>query len=232
MSSPITKRQGAYLPHWTQEGGIYSVRFRLADSLPREKLDELRWSVSDLINTAKNARRTMTAHERLELLKIQTTTMERYLRAGYGSCALRQDRIATIVATALQFFNEKRYRLYAWCVMPNHVHVVVQPLSRYALPEILHSWKSFTAKESNKILGRTGAFWQREYFDRLIRNDDELRQAVEYVWSNAELAGIRNWRWCWKADDAMIARAFSGLEARTTMPADGHATSPATVDCF
>jgi REP element-mobilizing transposase RayT len=232
MSSPIIKQQGAYLPHWTKEGGIYSVRFRLADSLPQVKLEELRWSIADLINTAKNARRPMTAHERLELLKLRTTTMEEYLRAGYGSCVLRQERIAKIVATALQFFHEKRYRLYSWCVMPNHVHTVVQPLSPHTLSGILHSWKSFTAKESNKILDRTGAFWQREYFDRLIRNDDELRQAIEYVWSNPELAGIRNWRWRWKADTAMIDAAFGGLEAHVPMPADGHATTPATVDYF
>lgn len=129
---------------------------------------------------------------------------------------MKHDRIAKIVADALAFFNEKRYRLFAWCVMPNHVHAIVQPMCDQTLSGILHSWKSFTAKKANMLLGTKGAFWQREYFDRFVRTEDELRQAIEYVWSNPELAGIKNCRWRWKADTAMIAAAFRGLEAPRT----------------
>ena len=90
--------------------------------------------------------------------------------------------------------------------MPNHVHVVVQPFAgrkntggtpvpRSELPDILHSWKSFTAKEANKLLGRQGDFWQEEYYDHLIRNEADFRHAVRYVLDNPIKAGLKNWKW-------------------------------------
>jgi hypothetical protein len=88
-----------------------------------------------------------------------------------------------------------RYRLHAWCVMPNHVHVVVEPLQGYTLPEILHSWKSFTAKQANRLLGRKGIFWQDEYYDHLVRSEGDYDRVVSYTESNPNNAGLRDWAW-------------------------------------
>jgi REP element-mobilizing transposase RayT len=75
------------------------------------------------------------------------------------------------VADALRHFDGERYRLVAWCVMPNHVHAVVQPAAGHVLEEIVHSWKSFTAHQANKLLGRTGPFWMAEAYDHLVRDE-------------------------------------------------------------
>jgi REP element-mobilizing transposase RayT len=107
-----------------------------------------------------------------------------YLDAGYGSCSLREEHIAQLVEEALLHFDGQRYRLLAWVIMPNHVHVLTEVLPGHPLAEIVHSWKSFTAKEANTILGRSGAFWQPEYFDRFIRDEQHLANAIRYIHDN------------------------------------------------
>jgi putative transposase len=102
-----------------------------------------------------------------------------------------------MVARALQFFDGERYRQFAWSVMPNHVHAVFKSLPNWPLAKILHSWKSFTAKEANKILAWAGDFWEPEYYDRLIRDDHEFYHYIEYVASNPKRAGLRDWKWVW-----------------------------------
>jgi REP element-mobilizing transposase RayT len=102
-----------------------------------------------------------------------------------------------MVASAIRYFDGQRYRLYAWCVMPNHVHAVLQPLGGWRLAQILHSWKSFTAKRANVLLNRDGEFWQREYYDRMLRDEREFLRAVRYVGDNPVKAGLRDWPWVW-----------------------------------
>jgi REP element-mobilizing transposase RayT len=119
---------------------------------------------------------------------------------------MKDKRIAGVVSQALLHFEDQRYNLAAWCVMPNHVHAVVQPFAGMAntggtpvphseLPEILHSWKSFTAKEANKLLERSADFWQSEYYDHLIRDEADFRHAVGYILENPIKAGLKNWKW-------------------------------------
>lgn len=194
----ILKRRGAYLPHWTKPGGIYSVRFRLADSVPKERLDDWRFEQNEILSLAKRQKRDLTYQERIDLLKLHTDSVERFLRSGHGSCWLKDNRVAKITADTLNFFDDKRYKLFAWCIMPNHLHVVVRPFPLFPLSDIAHSWKSFTSKEANKLIGRKGIFWQSEYFDRLLKNMDQLKYAIEYIWSNPELAGLKDWRWRWR----------------------------------
>ncbi|HEX2121389.1 MAG TPA: transposase, partial [Thermoanaerobaculia bacterium] len=98
-----------------------------------------------------------------------------------------------VVARTLTFFDEERYKLFAWCVMPNHVHAVVHPIGTSTLASILHSWKSYSAKEINALLGRAGRLWQREYFDRIIRDDEDLEQTIQYVLANPVKSGLVDW---------------------------------------
>ena len=83
--------------------------------------------------------------------------------------------------------------------MPNHVHAVVMPLDERQLGSIVQAWKSFTAKRANQILGRTGPFWHKDYFDRFIRDDGHLERTIDYVENNPVKAGlassIAEWRW-------------------------------------
>ncbi len=188
-------RQGARLPHWTREGGTYAVTFRLDDSLPKAVAESWRFERQDIIRTAKKMRRLLTSHEEKRLQKLFSEKVENYLDEGRGKSWMRDDRIAKVVADALGFFDTIRYRLVAWCVMPNHVHVVLEPIGRYDLPEILHSWKSFTAKRINKILGADGQLWETEYYDHMIRDEKDLRAQIEYIVANPPRAGLKDWKW-------------------------------------
>ncbi len=126
------------------------------------------------------------------------------LDLGVGKCHLRDPRIAKMVEDSLLYFDAERYRLLCWCVMPNHVHTMIEILPAHPLEEVLHSWKSFTSKEANRILKRKGNFWQREYHDRFIRDDDHYAWAFRYIKGNPVKAGLvataEDWRWssAWK----------------------------------
>lgn len=103
--------------------------------------------------------------------------------------------IAQIVEDTLKYFDEKRYNLYVWSVMPNHVHVLFRPFDGESLEKILHSWKSYSAKHANAILNRQGAFWQQEYYDHLVRSEEEFYRIQEYILNNPIAAGLRDWVW-------------------------------------
>ncbi len=125
--------------------------------------------------------------------------IEGYLDAGYGACWLTQDAIAKIVADALKFHQGKKYQLIAWVIMPNHVHVLLRVMNGANLSEILHSIKSFSALAANKVLARSGPFWQIESFDRYIRNGKHYKAVVRYIERNPVDAGLcgspEEWRW-------------------------------------
>jgi Rad3-related DNA helicase/REP element-mobilizing transposase RayT len=197
ISSPASLkiRQGAYLPHWERAGAIYAINFRLADSLPVHVVDQWRVERDAIVETAQQSNRPLTEVELDQLKHLFSERIERFLDAGTGSCWLRQEPIARLVAEQLKRFDGKRYALLAWCVMPNHVHAVVQPVEGFDLPGILHSWKSYTANKANKLLGRHGEFWQPEYYDHLIRDDAALEHAIDYAWKNPDNAGLESWEW-------------------------------------
>lgn len=79
--------------------------------------------------------------------------------------------------------------------MPNHVHVLFQPYGGYDLARIVHGWKSYSAKASNRELRHVGEFWGREYFDHIVRDEIEFGRIVRYIVGNPEKAGLRNWPW-------------------------------------
>ncbi len=139
--------------------------------------------------------RPLTTHEQERLDRIFSDKIEKYLDEGHGRCCLREPRLTKIVADALAFFDGSRYQLYAWCVMPSHVHVVFEPMQGHELPQILHSWKSYTAKEINKVLGGTGQLWEAEYYDHLLRNERDFRAQIDYVLTNPQRAGLKDWKW-------------------------------------
>jgi REP element-mobilizing transposase RayT len=188
------------LPHWEVEEAVYFVTFRLGDSLPRKALQELDTERQDILATASKMGRSLTETERGRIVQLQFRKLEKILDTGEGKCFLRDTAIARVVVNALQEFDGSRYRLFAWSVMPNHVHVLAQTIGKISLAGILHSWKSYSSKAANQILGRTGEFWQREYYDHLIRNDAEFDRAARYVMENPSKAGLENWSWvwCWK----------------------------------
>jgi REP element-mobilizing transposase RayT len=103
------------------------------------------------------------------------------------------------VQDALLHFDGERYQLLAWCLMPNHVHVVIEMLDAHSLSDIVRSWKTFTARLANVSLGRSGPFWHADYFDRYMRDEQHFSQTVEYVENNPVKAGLvqtpADWTW-------------------------------------
>lgn len=188
-------RQGAYLPHWTRNGAIYAVNFRLADSLPKSVLQAWSRDRDAIVDNARSQNRPLSKTELAELDRLHSDRVEKYLDAGHGECFLKLPNIAEVVAGALKHFDNQRYRLLAWCIMPNHVHALFQPMDGYDLSSILHAWKSFTGHAANKLLRRRGVFWMEESYDHLIRDEAGLRHAAEYAWTNPDNAGLEDWKW-------------------------------------
>lgn len=101
----------------------------------------------------------------------------------------------------MRHFDGDRYKLVAWCIMPNHVHVVVKPAPAVGLEKLMHSWKSFTANAIQRASRHEGSVWQGEYYDHLIRNDAELAWSINYVLDNPAAAGLKNWSWLYLAPE-------------------------------
>ena len=202
----VTIRNRGWLPHWEAEGATYFVTFRLHDSLPKHVL-------SGLID--RNSRRAL---PRDKSRAGNVRTVEKYLDQGSGACYLNEPAIAELVQQSIFWHEGKCYRLIAWAVVPNHVHLVFRAIPGHSLGEIVQSLKSFTAKKANTLLRRTGGFWQREYYDRLIRNDGELDRAIRYVLNNPENAGLTDWKWV----------GYRGPDAHGTAGEDAGATKQET----
>ncbi|HYO11511.1 MAG TPA: helicase C-terminal domain-containing protein [Tepidisphaeraceae bacterium] len=215
-------RRGAYLPHWTKQGSIYAVTFRLADALPQQVLDEWRLERERTARVAQDGNRPLTPDERAALEHLFGERVEASLDAGYGQCLLRRHECAKFVADTFARFDGSKYRVAAWCVMPNHVHAVLQPLPGHELHEILHSIKSWTAKEMNKLAARSGAVWQPEYYDHLVRDEDDLVNQIEYAWSNPERAGLEDWPWRYRCDQAAIAMIGGSALSEAAAPREMH----------
>jgi putative DNA methylase len=163
-----------YLPHLDAPGLLQSVTFRLHDALPEEVVERLAGELKrgEISDTEKRRR------------------VEAYMDAGHGACWLRRADIAELVQGALWHFDGQRYRLLAWCVMPNHVHVLIETVEGYPLHQVVHSWKSYTANLANQWLGRDGPFWYRDYFDRYVRDAEHFARVVFYIENNPVKAGL------------------------------------------
>ncbi|MGB9623961.1 MAG: REP-associated tyrosine transposase [Phycisphaerae bacterium] len=192
--SPVHDR--GYLPHWEAGQRPQAVTFRLADSLPVALLEAWEAELKALPEGRRDARR----RER----------MEDALDQGLGACILRRPEIARIVEDALLRFDGSRYQLHAWTIMPNHVHVLFTPLHDYSLSSILHSWKSFTAKQINRVLGTTGKVWQEEYFDRMIRDHAHWINSLAYIDANPVKADL-----CSSPEQWPFGSAAHGLDNPT-----------------
>jgi REP element-mobilizing transposase RayT len=190
-----------YLPHFESSGVMQHVTFHLADSLPQTVLLRLEAELKSLPTEQRDAER--------------RKRVDAWIDAGHGSCALREPGIAEMVQGSLLAFDLRRYRLLAWVVMPNHVHVLFQPIAGWTVAKIVAAWKKFTAR---KICddrrsggdGPGGPVWHREYWDRYIRDRRHFEQAVEYIHLNPVKAGLvsraEEWRWssAYHGDDGTI----------------------------
>ena len=188
--------QRGYLPHRDAPGLRQFVTFRLADSFPVELRSE--WGA--LLKTENSRRRQQ--------------QIEEYLNKGRGQCYLKHAELAELVERALRCFRGTRYELQAWVVMPNHVHVLFTQKAE-PLRKVLHSWKSYTANEANRIPGRTGQFWDEDYWDTFMRDEHQATRSRRYIENNPVKARLvrEAVQWPWSS-----AR-FRDEYARLKLPA-------------
>lgn len=223
------------LPHLQPPGATFFITFRLAGSLPNEVWAALQARLDALDSSGQ------------QLQKQEQLWFEEYEQclhnATSGPVWLADDRIAALVAESLHYHDQQRYRLDAFCIMPNHVHTILLPLPMektarvamlsqklmlvkdregnagyfdqdatgkrefvpvkfHSLASIMHSIKRRTANEGNKLLGRSGTFWQDESYDRFTRDQAEWQRTIRYVLNNPVKAGLVNdwlewpWNWC------------------------------------
>lgn len=180
-----------YLPHFDAGPSPQLVTFRLTDSFPASVLQD--W-MAELAGMDP-------PHAECE----RRRRIEEYLDLGHGSAWLSRPEVAEIIEQALIHFDAHRYCLHAWCVMPNHVHALLTVNASQDLSRIVHSWKSFTANKANAYLARSGAFWQREYFDRFIRDEQHLQAALDYIENNPVKAGLSRSPGEWRYSSAFRA---------------------------
>jgi len=175
------------LPHWEQQGATFFITFRLADAVPQKLLRQ--WK-EELETWRKFHPEPWDASTKYEYQKRFHDAREAWLDQGHGECILRRPQIAATIANSLRRFDGDRYALDSFVVMPNHVHVLVRPHEADSLSEILHSWKSFSAKEINKLRERSGAVWQDENYDRMVRDFAELERYRDYIKENPVAAKL------------------------------------------
>lgn len=185
-----------YLLHFDSPDHIQHVTVHLVDSLPKsaiERVDQMIEAMPDCEGIVERRKR-----------------LHDWIDAGHGACYLEDAKCAKVVQEAFLYFNEERYHLYAWVVMPNHFHVLFQPVNGWSMAKIVASWKRFTAieiklvlrarQESARLLsGISEPLWPREYWDRYIRNEQHLQAAIAYIEQNPVKAGLcsnaSEWRW-------------------------------------
>jgi putative transposase len=188
------------LPHYQPPGATYFVTFRLAGSLPHEVVARLREgrTKDERVLLGTGAR-----EEKDRVIQLRKRHFARFDKlldtAGQGPRWLQNAVVAKVVSDAIHYRDGREYELLAYCIMPNHVHLVIT-LGRndISLYKVLQSLKRFTAREANKILSRGGAFWQHESYDHVVRDGKELLRVIAYVVRNPEKAGLVDTREAWR----------------------------------
>lgn len=174
-----------YLPHWDFAGSVQAVTFRLADSIPGSVAAGWR---RELVSITDEQVRQRELHCRIA----------RYEDLGHGEAVLGRAECAEVIQSKLIEGHANDYKLIEWCIMPNHVHVLCKLEGDSTLSGILKCWKGSSAIEINRLLGKTGALWQREYHDRLVRDMEHFEDCRIYIRNNpvkARLCGSpEDWR--------------------------------------
>jgi putative DNA methylase len=237
----ITRR---HLPHWYVPGAAHFVTYRLAGTMPVEVLHALREERGRLMKREPPAGRS-DAQQRERAHKRFFAGYDQYLDSHREVDWLARPEVAAMVRRNLYHHQEELYHLLAYCITPNHVHALLQPMdcsavrgeearfaderpdARSPLARIMHSLKSYTAHKANKLLGTSGQFWQHESYDHWVRDDQELAGIVDYIRWNPVGAGLtdepHHWFWGSAHDRFLSDGAELGL---ISYPAEEFVSAP------
>jgi putative transposase len=192
-----------FLPHWDFEKSTQAITFRLADSVPVAVIRD--WKNQLVVKPEVNVRE-------VELHRL----IARYEDMGHGTAVLGNPDCAAMIQNKLIDGHRSRHSLIDWCIMPNHVHVLVRLAENHFLAEVVKSWKGGSSIEINRILNHKGALWQREYYDRCVRDLNHFYDCIAYIRNNPVKAGLCDKPEDWPFSSAGVkwngALASAGLE--------------------
>ena len=194
------------LPHFQPQGATFLVNFRLAGSLPVKVVEMLKAESEEIEKSL------LKIEDHVERYHVKDREQRRLFakwdealhNSQTGPFWLKDERIAQIVVNSMFYHDKNWLDMLAYCIMPNHVHLILTPYEStdtadFSLAKIMHNIKRNSANHANKILGRTGAFWQHESYDHFARNEAELERMIKYVLYNPVKAGLvddwEKWKW-------------------------------------
>ena len=186
-ASTANRREGfrgwherGYIPHRDSPGLTQFITYHLVDAFPAALLGE--WSALLKIEKDRERRK----------------QLETYLDQGRGQCWLRRSDLAAVCQQAFLHFHGHRYLLKAWCLMPNHVHVLVAETT-VPMAEFVQSWKGYSARRCHQVLGDAGSFWADGYWDTYMRDAEQEFRTIRYIENNPVAAGLaldsKDWPW-------------------------------------
>jgi len=197
-----------HLPHWRQEGASYFVTFRLADSLPQIKIEELKHMTQQKrreLDIQQTEGTLSEGENQGALARFSFEKTEQLLDQGLGDCVLCDNDSRTILVDTLHMAKGQQYELGSYVIMPNHVHLILRPSPGFELSKILQTQKRISSFKINKSIEKQGTLWQSESYDRMIRNAGHLWRCLQYIGKNPRKAKLRKnefTRWVnpnWKA---------------------------------
>jgi len=188
------------LPHWSQAGAACFITWRTQDSMPQAVLDE--WYGDRGCWLQAHGIEPTDLHWRKDLERLNPEVVREFLDAfwnrwhdaldtGHGACVLMRPEFAKLVAESLQCLDGKRYLMFDFVVMPNHVHLLASFPDQEAMLAQCESWKRFTATRIHRCLNQKGRFWQQDGFDHLVRSEGQFSRLRRYIAGNPAKAKLR-----------------------------------------
>ena len=173
---PIIEFHRSYLPHYQEAGQVISLTWRLAFIIPGN-LQNLLAEMNDIIQSYSDIKADVSVRsQKQEDYNKKILQWDNYLgKLTLPKLNLCEPKTANIIMSAFKFYNSNLYNLHSYCIMPNHIHLLLEPKedgsdSYYKISDIIKRLKGFTAKEINKLYNQKGPIWCKDYFDRYIRN--------------------------------------------------------------
>ncbi len=215
-----------HLPHEIPDDVPLFVTWNLKGAMPEEAMERLRAERDGLERQPARAGESP-RDRKIREGKILFALADKLLdSASTGPLHLKDPRAAKIVEDSILFGVNERYELYAWCVMANHVHVLLKPV--WKLHKVMQGIKGFTAHEINGLQDARGrVFWQDESFDHWVRDEEEMARIIHYIENNPVAAGLcaRPDDWLWSSARFRarwpVGQPFQADFLTTTSPESG-----------
>lgn len=176
------------LPHFYRPDSTYSITFRVKNSIPLNSLMRLNFVYEGMRKKFKSDIKNINHNYFIEYDNLlHECNLNKYLI---------NKLLANIVKNEIHKYDGQEYKLICYSVMPNHIHIIFHLLPNSKnIGKIMQNIKRISAFRINKILGKTGNFWQAESYDHIIRDEKELNKLIKYTLMNPVKAGIvENWK--------------------------------------